>query len=146
MKAREVKDALIRRHSARSGEWVCIEEAFSGWTSMSGGIDLLAMGAWQTAKAKGLPGSGYKDARYPMVAYEVKVSRSDMRRDLFGPGTKDRPRPQMVWPYKQSDALAQTHFFMFAVPVGLMKDEEIELRMPPQQGPGSVASPGGGTD
>lgn len=134
MDARGIKDALIRRHSARSGEWVCIEEAFSGWTSMSGGIDLFAIGAWQTAKAKGLPGSGYKDACYPMVAYEVKVSRSDFRRDIYGPGTKEKPRPILAWPAKQRDALAQSHYFMFATPAGLLTDEEIERREPWEEG------------
>lgn len=107
---------------------------------MSGGIDLLAMGAWQSAKAKGLPSSGRKarndqtiDTSYPMVAYEVKVSRSDFRRDLYGPGTKEKPRPYLAWPAKQTDALAQSHYFMFAVPKGLLKDEEIAMRSPGDQ-------------
>lgn len=142
MKAADVKAALTRRHSAREGEWVCVEEAFCGWTSLSGGIDLLAIGAWQTAKAKGLPGCGRiarrevesdlaTDTSYPMVAYEVKVTRADFRRDLYGPGTKAKPAPNKVWPYKQRDALAQSHYFMFAVPEGLLKDHEIEQRHPP---------------
>lgn len=157
MNATDIKAALIRRHSAREGEWVCVEEAFSGWTSRSGGIDLLAIGAWQTAKAKGLPGCGLKarprygnleprtvDTSYPMVAYEVKVSRADFRRDLYGPGTKAKPAPIKAWPYKQADALAQSHYFMFAVPKGLLKDDEIELRMPPQQGRGLWLPPEAG--
>jgi hypothetical protein len=61
MTAREVKDAIRRRHgfhfaTPRPGEWVCIEEAFSGFASVGGGIDVLAVGVWRTAKVPGLVG------------------------------------------------------------------------------------------
>jgi hypothetical protein len=56
MTAAEVKEAVRRRHGCfgSSGEWVCIEEAFSGWSSMGGGIDVFAIGVWRTAKANGM--------------------------------------------------------------------------------------------
>ena len=157
MNAAEVKAALTRRHSARDGEWVCIEEAFSGFTSISGGIDLLAIGAWQTAKVQGLPNSGKRDresvppawdATYPIVAYEVKVSRADMRRELYGyrpgPNAKWTTRSAPPWPDKQDDALRQSHYFVFAVPKGLLKDEEVERREPPEDGKGLWLPPEAG--
>jgi len=164
MNSKEVKNALVKRHSLREGEWVCVAEAFSGYTSRSGGIDLLAIGAWLSAKAPGLVGSGTKDrkhrppkwdATYPMVAYEVKVSRSDFRRELIGyqpgPDTKWRTKAVPAWPGKQRDALRQSHFFMFAVPAGLLKDEEIDreassdgrgLWIPPEAGLVEVGTDG----
>src|ERR1041384_3669339 len=54
--AAEVKAALRRRHPEGGGMWVCIDEAFSGIANGCGGIDLLAVGAWRSAKAPGLPG------------------------------------------------------------------------------------------
>lgn len=148
MKAREVLDALRRRHGADggTGEWVCVEEAFCGWASAGGGIDLLAIGAWRTAKAQGLPGAGRNngrshggrrpedDARYPVVAYEVKVSRADMRRELYGYAPKVarsyRTRAVLPWPGKAHQALAVSHFFMFAVPVDLLTERELEQDSP----------------
>jgi len=56
--AAEVKAALRRRHPESGGMWVCIDEAFSGIANGCGGIDLLAVGAWRSAKAPGLPGAG----------------------------------------------------------------------------------------
>lgn len=149
MTAAEVKAALSRRHGCNgsSGEWVCIEEAFCGFTSAGGGVDLLAIGAWQTARITGCPGSGKAhrhgnakdfaehDARHPVVAYEVKVSRSDFRRELYGyapgPNTKWRTRPVPPWPRKAFFALERSHYFLFAVPKGLLRDDEIERRKRP---------------
>jgi hypothetical protein len=157
VRATEVKEALRRRHGADggSGEWVCIEEAFSGWSSGGRGIDLLAIGAWQTAKAPGLPGAGRShlryvtgegldrstDARYPIVAYEVKVSRADFRRELYGyePGEgvrRWRSRPVPPWPGKARLALERSHYFMFATPAGLLTDDELALRERPEDGKG----------
>jgi hypothetical protein len=148
VRAAEIKAAIARRHGSQlgRGEWVCIEEAFSGFATMGGGIDVFAIGAWKTAKAKGLPQAGkfyvrpgesepVWDARNPTVAYEVKVSRADMRRELYGykPGPKAswRSRPVPAWPAKAGGALERSHYFMFAVPKGLLKDEEVERREKP---------------
>lgn len=136
LKAADVRDALHRRHSLRAGEWVCIPEAFSGYNTASGGIDLLAVGAWRSAKAKGLPGAGNTGKMNVVVAYEIKVSRADFRRDLYGyapqPGTRGHRFHRSVepWPAKQYDALRLTNYFMFAVPRGLLHDDEIERREP----------------
>ena len=139
MTAEEVKDALRKRHGCETGkgEWVCIEEAFSGWSSFGGGIDLLAIGAWRSAKAPGLSNCGKVrqfDTRNPLVAYEVKVSRADMRRELYGytpgPKTKWRTRAVLPWPGKAYFAIDRTNYFMFAVPAGMLSDEEIKRRVP----------------
>lgn len=140
MKAKDVKEALRRRHGCdtAAGQWVCVEEAFCGITSRGGGIDLLAIGAWQTAKAPGLPNTGRRGARYPLVAYEVKVSRADFRREVNGytpgAGTKWTTRPVPPWPGKAFFALERSHYFMFATPKGLLKDDEIQRRERPQSG------------
>jgi len=151
MKATEVKAAIARRHGSQkgTGEWVCVEEAFSGFATMGGGIDVFAIGVWKTAKARGLPQAGkfyvrggqsggvepVWDARNPTVAYEVKVSRADMRRELYGykPGPKATWRSRAVppWPAKAEGALERSHYFMFAVPKGLLKDDEICRREKP---------------
>lgn len=103
MTAREVKDALRLRHPASdgfggAGQWTCIEE----WHN----IDLLAFNAW----ASGGP-------RYGRVGYEVKVSRSDYRRELLNPG-------------KRAGAVAFCHEFYFAVPLGLLTDAEVAWEAP----------------
>lgn len=134
--AADVKNALRRRHHSDTpkGEWVCVEEAFSGFSTWSGGIDLLAIGAWRTSKVGGCPGAGGHKAQNPVVAYEVKVSRADMRRELYGyapgPDTARTTRPVPAWPIKASEALRFSEFFMFAVPQGLLMDHEVEKRSP----------------
>lgn len=93
MTARQVKDALRGRHPASSqqmpGEWTCLEE----WNN----IDFLAWSAWRGARR---------------VGYEVKVSRSDYRRELLRPS-------------KRTEALDLCHEFYFAVPKGLLTKEEL---------------------
>jgi hypothetical protein len=148
MNAADIKLALRRRYGSESGsgQWICVEEAFCGWSTSGGGVDLLALGVWQTAKASGLPQAGTRyprfpedaqwDATNPIVAHEVKVGRSDMRRELYGyepgPAAKShRTRAVPPWPHKAHFALARSHYFMFAVPKGLLKEEEIGRRQKP---------------
>lgn len=95
MTAAEVKDALRNRHPAIAqqggpGPWTTLEE----WR----GIDLLALSAWSSQGP-------------PIVGYEVKVSRSDYRRELLKPS-------------KRALAVAICNAFYFAVPCGLLTDEE----------------------
>jgi hypothetical protein len=136
MKAADVKAALKRRHGVdgTSGEWVAIEEAFCGWASSGGGIDLLAIGAWKSAKVPGCPGSGRGTACHPVVAYEVKVSRADYRREILGyepgPDASYRTRAVPPWPGKAFWALRRSHYFFFAVPEGLLTEEELARREP----------------
>lgn len=97
--AADVKDALRKRHPGGDvgqmvGQWTCIEE----WL----GIDLLALNAWQKAD---------------VIGYEVKISRSDLRRELLRP-------------HKRADAVERTTEFYFAVPAGLLTDEEIAYEEP----------------
>ena len=144
MTAKEVLAALEARHEkAGPGAWVCLREALSGWSTMSGGIDLLALGVWKTSKVGGCPGIGRGLATHPRVAYEVKVSRSDFRKELEGyePGAaalrayaegsrRSYPRSAPAWPDKQADALRLTNYFVFATPKGLLTHEEVERREP----------------
>jgi len=95
MTAAEVKDALRTRHPALAeyggpGPWTCLEE----WAN----IDLACFSAWSSAKP-------------PIVGYEVKVSRSDYRRELLKPG-------------KRELAVSACHAFYFATPKGLLTKEE----------------------
>lgn len=57
------------------------------------------------------------DAVHPWVAYEVKVSRGDMRSELLNPS-------------KRAYAMEVSHEFYFAVPRGLLKDKEIKFEEP----------------
>lgn len=145
--ARDLRRELRHRHGLRDGvtrgdgQWVCITEAFSGWASEGGGVDLLALGAWATAKVPGLVACGRRtgavDTSYPIVAYEIKVSRADFRRELHGyqpadPATRSVP----AWPGKALHALRRAHYFVFATPAGLLTDEEISRRERPANGRG----------
>ena len=69
------------------------------------GIDLLAFSAWVSA------------GNYARVGYEVKVSRSDMRSELMNPGKRTR---NVEW----------CNEFYFAVPAGLLTDEELAWKEP----------------
>lgn len=100
MTAAHVKDALRRHHPGSDlptggvGEWTCIEE----WL----GIDLLALSAWSHGAT---------------IGYEVKVSRSDLRRELLNP-------------WKRDQAVASTTEFYFAVPSGLLNADELAWQEP----------------
>jgi len=143
MKAADVKDAIRRRHgyySSLRGQWVCIEEAFSGFASNGGGIDVLAIGVWQSAKVPGLKGAG-KEVRNAIVAYEVKVSRADYKREVNGyqPSEKASWKTRVKggtapWPKKAYWALRRSNYFVFATPKGLLKPEEIARRERPEGG------------
>lgn len=151
--AADVKAALRARHGCPldrpgKGRWVCIEEALNGITNTSGGIDLLTLGAWASAKEPWLVRAGDGRAfgscngewvagtRYPIVAYEVKVSRSDFRRELYGyePKSGTRTRGSAPWPAKAERALGLSHYFLFATPAGLLKPDEYARRERPEDG------------
>jgi hypothetical protein len=69
------------------------------------GIDLLAISAWQSL------------GNYARIGYEVKISRSDLRRELLKP-------------WKRKRNVAWCNEFYFAVPEGLYKPEELEFEEP----------------
>lgn len=100
MTAADVKAALRGRHPAVDqgmvGPWTTLEEYR--------GVDLLAVAAWRSL-------------RYARIGYEVKVSRSDLRRELLKP-------------HKRARNVAWCHEFYFAVPVGLLTTEEITWTEP----------------
>jgi hypothetical protein len=105
--AADVKEALRRRHPATArmgsrtipGPWTTTEEFM--------GIDLLA---WS---ANSSPSSGaQRNVPHPLVGYEVKISRSDLRHELLRPGKRLRAR-------------SFCHEFYLAVPKGLLMAEEI---------------------
>jgi len=117
MTAKEVKDALRKRHSAVSqgygvppilDAWTVIEE----WEE----IDLLAFSAHRHPQ-----GARSRKSDYPRVGYEVKVSRSDFRRELLRPG-------------KRLKARNMCHEFYFATPKGLLTDEEKAFVQPEEWG------------
>lgn len=101
MNAVEVKDALRRRHPARDGfapgPWTVIEE----WM----GIDVLAISAWASV------------GRFSRVGYEVKVSRSDFRRELLRP-------------HKRVQQVGWCNEFYLAAPSGLLKADELTYEEP----------------
>lgn len=103
MNARELKDRLYARHPAGTspmwGPWTVLEE-FNA-------IDLLAISAWSS------------QGRYARVGYEVKVSRSDYRREVLSPSKRQR---YVEW----------CNEFYFAVPKGLLTEEEIGWKEPPE--------------
>lgn len=102
---------LRRRHPATAwlgdrevcGPWTVVEELFE--------IDVLAFGA------NAHPPNASRKVRYPVVGYEVKVSRGDMRSELLHPG-------------KRAFARSRCHEFYFAVPRGLLKPEEVSFEEP----------------
>lgn len=92
--ADDIFDALRKRHPA-------YEPGFAGvgrWVTLREwqGVDLLALDAWRPAQ---------------VIGYEVKVSRSDMRSELLKPA-------------KRAAAVAACTQFYFAVPAGMLTDEE----------------------
>lgn len=105
MTAAEVKEALYRRHAATvelgPGPWTVIEE----WMN----IDLLAFAAWSQPKPA--------RCRHERIGYEVKVSRSDYKRELRDP-------------HKRSAAVRFCHEFYMAVPFGLLRPDELAWREP----------------
>lgn len=118
MTAADVKDALRRRYPATQymgsrivpGGWTVIEEYR--------GIDVLAF----SAHASPQPRVG---ARYPRVGHEVKVSRSDLRRELLNP-------------QKRARSVAWCNAFFFVVPAGLLSKDELAY-IEPQWGPADFA-------
>lgn len=94
MTAEEVKDGLRGRHPAFDqiglGPWTTLEEFAN--------IDLLAFSAWTSKKP-------------PIVGYEVKISRSDYRRELLNPS-------------KRAYAVEGCWQFYMATPKGLLTKEE----------------------
>jgi hypothetical protein len=104
--ATQIKAALRGLHPAATreytttllGPWTVIEE----WR----GIDLLALSAHKKP-----PTGARTKSEYPRIAYEVKVSRADLRRELLQPD-------------KRADARGLGHEFFFAVPKDLLKPEE----------------------
>lgn len=106
-------DALRRLHGATirygpetygAGAWTTVCE----WNN----IDLLAFSAWRSPKG---PGAGIP---YPIVGYEIKISRGDYRRELRSP-------------YKRAGAVSFCTSFFFAVPDGLLKPEEVAWKPEP---------------
>lgn len=112
MTAAEVKERLRRRHPAviqrpgylpMVGPWTCVEELYE--------IDMLAL----CANRHAAPAT--RAVSYPIVGYEVKVSRGDYRSELLKP-------------YKRVKGRSRCHEFYFAVPKGLLKPHEIEYVEP----------------
>lgn len=91
-------DALRAYHSHMSSEWIVLREVW--------GIDALAWGMSR----------GQRAPYYRRVAYEVKVSREDFRNDL------------KAWPGKQTYAMQMSHQWLFAVPEGLLSEDEIRSK------------------
>lgn len=110
VKTQDVKDAVRRRYPASpagptQGAWCVVEE----WEN----IDVLAFCAWRRAD----PARSSK-AR-PIIGHEVKVSRSDYRRELRRPS-------------KRAAAVAHCTEFYFVTPAGMLSEEE-KLYIEPEE-------------
>lgn len=101
MNAEEVKAALYARHPGSGGQMPGPWTCVEEWRR----IDLLAFSAWQSAD------------RYARVGYEVKVSRSDLRSELLRPA-------------KRATNVEWCNEFYFAVPTGLLTDDELAYTEP----------------
>lgn len=101
--AAQVKSALYARHPGSGDQmpdpWTCVEE----WR----GIDLLAFSAWSSTNG----------GAYARIGYEVKVSRSDLRRELLKP-------------HKRARNVEWCNEFYFALPAGLLTADEIAFQQP----------------
>lgn len=101
MNASELKERLYARHPGSGGQMPGPWTVIEEWR----GIDLLAFSAWSSAE------------KYARVGYEVKVSRGDMRSELLNPR-------------KRAENVAWCNSFYFAVPVGLLTDDELAWQEP----------------
>jgi hypothetical protein len=114
---RWVLDALRKRYPATEanvpggGPWTCLEEFRN--------IDLLAFAAWST------PTPRVTGVTQPIVGHEVKVSRSDYRRELLKPTKRRR-------------AVKRCNQFFFVVPKGLLTKEELAWVEPEHHADGSA--------
>lgn len=93
MKTTQVYESLRRFHDETFGEWVLLRECFN--------VDALALQVWAG-----------RTPRWRRVAYEIKVSRADFRREIR--------RPQ-----KRRRALELSDQFYFAAPAGLIQRSEL---------------------
>lgn len=101
MNARDVKNKLYPRHPGSGDQMPDPWTIIEEWR----GIDLLAISAWSSAD------------NYARVGYEVKVSRADMRSELLNPAKRGR---NVEW----------CNEFYFAVPAGLLTDDELAFDEP----------------
>jgi hypothetical protein len=112
MNTQELKDRVRRRHPATQamgsrtipGPWTVIEETF--------GCDLIAFSAVANPAQ-----ANQRMVRFPIIGYELKVSRSDFRGELLRP-------------YKRKAAISRVHEFYIAAPKGLLTREELAYREP----------------
>lgn len=118
--AEAMREALRRRHPAIDRAYVGGPPFLGAWSCLSElwGIDLLAISATKSP-ARG----AQKKTSHPRVGYEIKVSRSDFRRELLEPR-------------KRAAAIELCHEFYFAVPQGLLKPAELEYAEPQWDHPG----------
>lgn len=107
---RSILDALRRRHEEpRNGlarAWIYVEEVrvSTGFSGSAQSIDAFALHTWPSKK-------------YRRVAYEVKASRSDLRREL-------------EQPWKCEAALGLSNQFYLVIPTGLLEG----IRIPDEWG------------
>lgn len=104
--ASNILRSLRTRHSERSvngghttHKWAFLEELHVGAGFNQQRIDAWAMGLWPST-------------RHRLIAYEVKVTRSDFM-------------AEMAKPWKRLAALERSNEFYFAAPAGLIKVEEL---------------------
>jgi hypothetical protein len=117
----QIKGALRKRHdqprNGLSRAWVYAEEVrvSTGWLSMSqerdAEIDLaIRLGREQFIDAFAL--HTWRSQRHRRVAYEVKATRSDLRREL-------------EQPHKQGAAVALSNLFYLVAPPEVYRDIEL---------------------
>ncbi len=107
MNAKQVIEALRKRHGSKAREWAFFEElrAGTGYKNIRKGLNPeQRFDAWAI--------NLYPSKGHMTIVYEVKVSRSDFLHEIANP-------------VKREQALQYSNEFYFAVPAGLVSSEEI---------------------
>lgn len=107
MNAKEVIEALRKRHGSNGREWAFFEElrAGTGYKNIRAGMNPeQRFDAWAI--------NLYPSKSHMTVVYEVKVSRSDFLHEIANPT-------------KREQALQHSNEFYFAVPAGLVQLDEV---------------------
>lgn len=113
MNAKDVIDALRKRHEPLGKEWAFFEELRAG----------TGYRRWDYENGKPFPNNPeqrfdayainmYPSKQYQRIVYEVKVSKNDFLHEINNPE-------------KREQALSLSNYFYFATPQGLIDVEEI---------------------
>ena len=125
-KTRELRDALRRRHAYQTNglarAWIYAEEVrvSTGFSPLRGGSDDRAIRAGADQRIDAFALHTWPSQSYKRVAFEIKVTRSDLTRELSNPA-------------KCAAALALSNQFYLVVPPELVERVE-PAELPPTWG------------